>query len=630
LISLQAKHKTKEAVKGDSQFPTKEALQSRTRDLLRIRNDRVVFVHPSLKDALSQGSNLKPSATTTLFQNASVEDQRFLAKQCMRYLLLGKFDVGDGDDSESSTVGSSASGKPASESSVSSVGSTIHNVDPPDNSWTDLPFPDQDSDSSSGTNSRDPSSIWSSADTNLACLKFEAKGSVLLDYAARYWTKHYRLVQDSDGEILKDFAWELLSAKNREIWLPYLTGISGGDMGCPRKAESIALACYFGFHTFVDRVSSADITPECLYWAARNGHAICIEKLLTKAGRFLDWQSHYADALFVAIEKGHDEASICLIRHKPITINEPGPSGLTALAAAVSAGRSKVVREILSMYHVDVNVGGSTSTSALFCTITSGSVECLNLLLKDERTNVDQRDKKGRNILALACELGHVALVQAFIDSGEIDLNSRDVDQRTPLMWAVNGRQKAVVDLLSEKYGVVDMKLQDEQGRNAANFAAWKSTPEILERLLDVDPECALHTDKEGYTAFEWSLDPPEKPDNAEVFLRKFPRAFEGVAGLRMFGYALKWGAVKVAQLLISRHVFDINVKSEDGMMTALSCALQHAMEKQELGPLKAVLDVPGIDLSLGSNAMKLGAFIDTCVEGDRRELKWLLSKHQK
>jgi hypothetical protein len=50
------------------------------------------------------------------------------------------------------------------------------------------------------------------ADVNSSWLKSQAQESVLLDYAARYWTKHYRLVQDSADKSLTSIAKVLLSA----------------------------------------------------------------------------------------------------------------------------------------------------------------------------------------------------------------------------------------------------------------------------------------------------------------------------------------------------------------------------------------------------------------------------------
>jgi hypothetical protein len=97
LISLQTKHKTKEAVKLDSQFPTWQIVQSRTKGLLRIRSDRVAFVHPLSKDALIQDPRVKPSTPISFFQIAPLEDHKFLAEQCMRYLLLGMFEVDESD-----------------------------------------------------------------------------------------------------------------------------------------------------------------------------------------------------------------------------------------------------------------------------------------------------------------------------------------------------------------------------------------------------------------------------------------------------------------------------------------------------------------------------------------------------
>jgi ankyrin repeat protein len=564
-VSLRETHTTKESLEPDSQFPTDEILHLRSNGTLRTHDDYVTFAHPSLEDIFDRESDVQTNPNKSEFRE---DGQRFVAEQCMRYLLLEKDNVGDGDDSKSSKAGSPARSHarsdPGSRSSASSVKSSVDGIELALGLFAILPFRNQDFEFSLGLDSRASFSSVSSDSANLAWFKSQAKKSVLLDYAARHWPEHYRLTQHFPGETLHELARELLSAENKEAWLPYFTGIDRSNAECPQNAHIVPLACYFGFHAIINRLPSTAITPEGLYWAARNGHVGCIQVLLRKASDDFDWRDHFARALFVAIERGHEEASICLIKFKPIAVNDPGPSGQSPLAAAVSAGRPNVVREILSMKHADISSGRSTSTSALFCPLASGSAECLDMLLKDERTNMGQRDK---------------------------------------------------------------------QGRNAVLYAAWKSAPEILEILLDVNPEYAFQKDKDGYTAIEWTLDPPEKPANAEVLLRRFPKEFEGEAGLALFNYAMEWGAVKIAQLLVLRHVFDINVTLTEGKNkgdTALSRALRCAMKNRELGPLKAVLGVPGVDLTLGNDATKLRAFVEDCAEQDRPELKWLLLKSQR
>lgn len=54
---------------------------------------------------------------------------------------------------------------------------------------------------------------------------------------------------------------------------------------------------------------------------------------------------------------------------------------------------------------------------------------------------INEKDAEGRSALLLACYMGHLGVVRALLDgSRDIDIDSRDRNGRTPLMWAVTSR----------------------------------------------------------------------------------------------------------------------------------------------------------------------------------------------
>ena len=72
-------------------------------------------------------------------------------------------------------------------------------------------------------------------------------------------------------------------------------------------------------------------------------------------------------------------------------------------------------------------------------------------------------------------------MVKLLLDTGEVDINSRDYSSRTPLSFAAQGGHETVVKLLLDT-GEVDVDSRDNSGRTPLSFAAQGEHETILLR----------------------------------------------------------------------------------------------------------------------------------------------------
>ncbi|OCK75239.1 ankyrin, partial [Lepidopterella palustris CBS 459.81] len=70
------------------------------------------------------------------------------------------------------------------------------------------------------------------------------------------------------------------------------------------------------------------------------------------------------------------------------------------------------------------------------------------LLVETGKVDLDSRDASGRTPLSWAAEKGHEAVVKLLLETGEVYLDSEDGSGRTPLSWAAENGHNVVVKLL--------------------------------------------------------------------------------------------------------------------------------------------------------------------------------------
>jgi ankyrin repeat protein len=114
----------------------------------------------------------------------------------------------------------------------------------------------------------------------------------------------------------------------------------------------------------------------------------------------------------------------------------------------------------------------------------------VKLLLETGKVDVNSKDKNGRTLLSWSAKDGHEAMVKLLLGTGKASVHSKDKNGRTPLLWAAEGGHLAVVErLLQEKAEVNAAASAGYYGRTALQAAAEGGYLAVVERLLQEKAE---------------------------------------------------------------------------------------------------------------------------------------------
>ncbi|XP_046346164.2 ankyrin repeat domain-containing protein 50-like [Haliotis rufescens] len=252
----------------------------------------------------------------------------------------------------------------------------------------------------------------------------------------------------------------MLAAEKGHIAIVKLLVDKGGDMSLVDKRHEniLHLACLCGQIEVVKYVLSQDIvdinsrgrkrkTPVML--AARNGHKEVVELLVKKgADLSLAYNAAGSNVLHVACFKGHVDVVKYLLSQDTVDVNSRGWKKRTPMMRAAEKGHKEIV-ELLVNKGADLSLAYNTA---------------------------------GSNVLHLACFNGHVDVVKYLLSQDTLNVNSRGLMKRTPMMRAAEKGHKEVVELLVSKGA--DASLVDKSGNNILHLACQRGQMEVVKYIV--------------------------------------------------------------------------------------------------------------------------------------------------
>ncbi|KAI9652811.1 MAG: hypothetical protein M1821_007809, partial [Bathelium mastoideum] len=126
-------------------------------------------------------------------------------------------------------------------------------------------------------------------------------------------------------------------------------------------------------------------------------------------------------------------------------------------------------------------------------------------LLDTGKVEVDSKDNYGQTPLSLAAENGHEAVVRQLLDTGRVDVDSKSNRGRTPLSWAaLNGHEVIIRQLLDT--GRVEVDSKDNDGQTPLSWAARNGHEAVVRQLLDTGRVEVDSKDKYGRTPLKWAM----------------------------------------------------------------------------------------------------------------------------
>ncbi|XP_067650424.1 inversin-A-like [Haliotis asinina] len=215
-----------------------------------------------------------------------------------------------------------------------------------------------------------------------------------------------------------------------------------------------------------------------LHNACRKGNLTQVRRILSQG--LVDINSrvgnHGKTPLMVAAQEGHCKIFDFLIRNGA-NVSQVDDDGKNLLYWSCKGGHVGMVECVLPQYDVDVN---DFFMPPLMQAAFDGYRDVCEFLVC-MGANVSQVDDNGYNVLHWGCSGGHLDVVKYLLSLCILDINSRGLDGKTPLMEAVYGDYRDIVELLIRKGANVSQV--DDFGENVLQNSYMDGIEEIVKTI---------------------------------------------------------------------------------------------------------------------------------------------------
>jgi ankyrin repeat protein len=235
------------------------------------------------------------------------------------------------------------------------------------------------------------------------------------------------------------------------------------------------------------------------------------------------------------------------------------------------------------------------TTITLWYAAKGGRFEVVKRLLATAKVDVNVKDGQGMTPLLWAAKNGYEAIVKLLLATGKVDVDVKDNYGWTPLLVAAGNGYEAIVKLLLAT-GKVNADVKNKYGRTPLSWAAEKGYQAIVKLLLATG-KVNVNVENSGRTPLSWAA---EKGYEAIVKLLLATVTINVDArddnGRTPLSWAAGNGHEAIVELLLAIGKVDIGVKDNDGR-TPLSWAAENGYEaivKLLLATGKVDIDVKG------------------------------------
>ncbi|XP_048253970.1 probable palmitoyltransferase AKR2 [Haliotis rufescens] len=243
-------------------------------------------------------------------------------------------------------------------------------------------------------------------------------------------------------------------------------------------------------------------------------------------------------------------------------------SGDNILHEACREGDVSRVQYILTEGHVDLNSREKEHRmTPLMLAARWGETEVFDLVMS-KGGNASLVDINGDNILHLACLGGHVEMVRYIASQKIVDINSRGVYGRTPLMFAAIKGHRGVFDLVVSTGG--NASLVDTNGDNILHLACLGGHVEMVKYILSqkiVDINCRGMV---GRTPLMMAAGMGHKRVFDLLVSKGGDVSAVDVNGGTILHMPCFSGHIEMVKHILSQDIVDIHAKDKDGDTAAM------------------------------------------------------------
>jgi ankyrin repeat protein len=226
--------------------------------------------------------------------------------------------------------------------------------------------------------------------------------------------------------------------------------------------------------------TNAGSTP--LYTASSNRHIEVVKLLLENGADFTTPDTEGMTPIYMASCDGHSEV-VKLLIIKGAGVNTLTNNGWTPVSAAADGGHIDVVKVLLEN-GVDVNLGRPTAISVA----ARGGYESVVELLFGNGAKLDTPNAEFGTIINASAYSGSLALLRLLVDKLNFDYSIADEQGRNAAHFAARGGHAQVLEYVLELG--VDPYAKDVKGDGILHYAACSGSLEMVRKALSYQQHC--------------------------------------------------------------------------------------------------------------------------------------------
>ena len=355
-----------------------------------------------------------------------------------------------------------------------------------------------------------------------------------------------------------------------------------------------------------------------LSYAIRHGQTKIVEWLVNHADPISLDKGNMRDfdrtPLSLAVQYADNDSVSVLINSGKVNVNSRDIYGRTPLSYASQYAEASVLQLLIDSGAVDLDCRGGYGNTPLYHAAKRSDPSVMRVLLKAGAVDLgkeptgrgililesrySERADCGRNILSFAVQYSDVSIVQFLIDAPGVKLDSRDMDERSPVSYAAQYSGVSVLRLFND-CPAVDINSKDRFGRTPFSYAVMNSEAAVAKLLIDSGRVDLDSRDNRGRTPLSYAAEESNELimklliDSGEIELDS-----KDDTGRTPLSYAAEKSSASVVKLLIDSGEIDLDHRDSEGFSP-----LFFAMGRSDAAIAKLLIDSGEVELHARAKA---------------------------
>ena len=298
--------------------------------------------------------------------------------------------------------------------------------------------------------------------------------------------------------------------------------------------------------------------------------------------------------IFECIEKDNENtlSFILLACGNTIDINSiRNKDGLYPLYFACLHNKKKVMQFLVNYKYIDINKL-CNGRSALHIAIQQKHHDIIDILLRQDRTNVNKLNHRQRNALHCACHVGDLIVVNKLLNVTGIRFNDEDKNRMSPLFIACSRGHTDIVKRLLQIKNLILFPLSMLSGVSVVHAACRHGHLDILKLLLKKKKDCINFGDTiSGSPIYVASA-------NNQIFIVQYLLRLKDIiinhSNYNPLKIACQYNHIEIVKLLLANPTINVNCGDYS--------PLQAACERNYIQIVYVLLKHPRIKLNDSTN----------------------------